>query len=89
MAVSKIESPRQVYTGQVKGVTTTPTANVETALTNAITILSAWTYDNTPYYVIPWKSKATQRWYFHVFKTNGDHAISVSIDTIAYTYINN
>lgn len=89
MAVSKIESLRQVYTGQVRSVTTTVTANVETDLTNSIYILSAWAYDNTPYYVVPWKSKATQKWYFHVYKTNGDPTPSVSIDTIAYTYINN
>lgn len=89
MAVSKIESPRQVYTGQVGGVTTSATGNVETDLTNAISILSAWAYDNTSYYIVPWKAKTTQKWYLHVYKTNGDPAISVSIDTIAYTYINN
>ena len=85
MAVSTIKRVRGGVVETLDNVTTSASGNIETNITG--TLLSAWSYNTPDYIVIPWKSKVAGKWYFHVLTTSGAIAASVSIDKIAYVYL--
>ena len=85
MANSTIKRISGGVIAMINNVTTTATGNILTDIT--VPILCAWSYNNPDYIIFPWKSKATGKWYFHVLTTSGVVAANVSIDTIAYVYL--
>lgn len=85
MANSTIKRIRGGVTATIDNVTTTAAGNILTDIT--VPILCAWSYNNPDYIILPWKSKTTGKWYFHVLSTSGVVAANVSIDKIAYVYL--